>query len=735
MKHKSDEEFLRELLNDFKIEAAEHLQAIVDGLLKLEKRPGAEIEEKLIELVFREAHSMKGAARAVNLTRVEQICMSMESVFHEAKNKKRALQPGMFDLFYRATDFLQTMVTEIDLPHKSISQKEITQLTGEIESLIKSEKKKSGISLFKPSIHKGKTDKEEAAEKRETSQSIIEKTSDPAPSVQAAEALPSTSAETIRVSAEKLAQLLRQAEEMITIKTAISYQLKQLNAALNNGDNGLQKIADGLNHEKRKLTLALDELLLAIKKTLMCPFTSLLNIVPRIIRDLGKEYGKEIDYEIDGGETEIDRSILDEMKDPLIHIIRNCIDHGIETRDERLKVRKPIAGLLKISIFLDSDHRVVIQISDDGRGIDSKKLVNAAIKSGMIKRSASKDLSKQEKLMLLFKSGVSTSPFITDVSGRGLGMAIVEEKVTKVGGSVSVETKAGKGSTITITLPQTMAMFRGLLVKASDQMFLVQSTSVAKVIYLKPEDIKTVESKKTYLYFDESLALVNLSDVLAISDRRFRKSKTYPKPVLIIQVSNRKIAFVADEVLDEHEGIVKTLGSQLKHVKNIAGAMLLGDGRLVPVLHLPELAESAMHHGEAVEYVPPGGEEEIATDQKDSILVVEDSITVRNVLRNIIEASGFRVSTAVDGMEAYEKLQKEAFSLVVSDIDMPRMNGFELTTKIRDDNQLTDVPVVLVTSLESAEDRKRGLEAGANAYIRKGSFEKGNLIDTINRLI
>ncbi len=735
MKHKSDEEFLRELLNDFKIEAAEHLQAIVDGLLKLEKRPGAEIEEKLIELVFREAHSMKGAARAVNLTRVEQICMSMESVFHEAKNKKRALQPGMFDLFYRATDFLQTMVTEIDLPHKSISQKEITQLTGEIESLIKSEKKKSGISLFKPSIHKGKTDKEEAAEKRETSQSIIEKTSDPAPSVQAAEALPSTSAETIRVSAEKLAQLLRQAEEMITIKTAISYQLKQLNAALNNGDNGLQKIADGLNHEKRKLTLALDELLLAIKKTLMCPFTSLLNIVPRIIRDLGKEYGKEIDYEIDGGETEIDRSILDEMKDPLIHIIRNCIDHGIETRDERLKVRKPIAGLLKISIFLDSDHRVVIQISDDGRGIDSKKLVNAAIKSGMIKRSASKDLSKQEKLMLLFKSGVSTSPFITDVSGRGLGMAIVEEKVTKVGGSVSVETKAGKGSTITITLPQTMAMFRGLLVKASDQMFLVQSTSVAKVIYLKPEDIKTVESKKTYLYFDESLALVNLSDVLAISDRRFRKSKTYPKPVLIIQVSNRKIAFVADEVLDEHEGIVKTLGSQLKHVKNIAGAMLLGDGRLVPVLHLPELAESAMHHGEAVEYVPPGGEEEIATDQKDSILVVEDSITVRNVLRNIIEASGFRVSTAVDGMEAYEKLQKEAFSLVVSDIDMPRMNGFELTTKIRDDNQLTDIPVVLVTSLESAEDRKRGLEAGANAYIRKGSFEKGNLIDTINRLI
>ncbi len=757
MKYKSDEEFLRELLNDFKLEAAEHLEAIVAGLLKLEQGIGDAAGQELIETVFREVHSMKGAARAVNLTLIEQLCMSMESVFHEVKNKKRSLQPGMFDTFYRAIDCLQTMVAEIDEAYKSVNQNDITRLTIEIEGLMEPETQTPGVSFFKSDIHKEKEDSTEdagKAEKAEKFKRIVkaekpvhiekpdseklpgEKPTSPTPA-KPSDTPASAAADTVRVSAERLTQLLSQAEEMITIKTAFEYQLKHLNELAELGDNGLLRIAESLNLEKRKLALAIDELLLGIRKTLMRAFSTLLNVVPRIVRDLGKEYNKAIDYEIKGGETEIDRRILEEMKDPLIHIIRNCIDHGMETKSERLKNNKPEAGLLKIGISLDSDHKVVIRISDDGRGIDSDKLVNAAIKAGSIKPGDQNELSEQEKLMLLFQSGVSTSPFITDVSGRGLGMAIVDEKVTKIGGRISVESEFGKGSTFTITLPQTMAAFRGLLVKAADQLFLVETTSVVKVVGLQPDDIKTVESKQTFVYDDEPLALVNLADVLAIADRRRRTGPAYPKPVLIIEASHRKIAFVADEVLGEHEGIVKSLGRQLRHVNNIAGATLLGDGRLVPVLHLPELMETALQHGEAVEHVPLAGEDqtETTTDEQTDILVVEDSITVRNVLRNIIEASGFRVTTAVDGMEAYEKLQKETFSLVVSDIDMPRMNGFELTTKIRENRQLADLPVVLVTALESAEDRKRGLEAGANAYIRKGSFDKGNLVETINRLI
>ncbi len=735
MKHKSDEEFLKELLNDFKIEAAEHLQAIVAGLLKLEKMPGAEATQELVELVFREFHSMKGAARAVNLIQIEQLCMSMEAVFQEVKNKKTTLQPGMFDLFYQVTDSLQTLVDEIDTAKNSISQNTITKLANDIDSLILTESEKTGISFFKSGQAKKEEDQKQAS--RETAPSDPESEERTSPlSEKVLETIPSATKETVRVPVEKLSRLLSQAEELVTIKTAFDYQLEQLNALAGNTDNGLSKAVESLKQVKRDLALSIDELLLDTKKTLMYPFSSMLNIVPRIIRDLGREYQKEINHEIMGGETEIDRRILEEMKDPLIHIIRNCIDHGIETKEERLSSNKPAVGSLKVSISLDPDQKVVIRISDDGRGIDGNKLVEAAIKSGVITPDNKKGMPQNEKYNLIFKSGVSTSPFITDVSGRGLGMAIVEEKVNKIGGTVYVESEYGKGSTFTITLPQTMAAFRGLLVKASDRLFLIQTTSLLRVVELSPDAIRTVESKQTFVYNNENLTLVSLADVLDIPDRHIRKSQRYSKPVLIIQVSHKKVAFIADEVMGEHEGIVKGLGNQLKHVRNIAGAVLTGDGRLVPVLHLQELAESALHHGEAAGYAAISGEEdESPPGEPDSILVAEDSITVRNVLKNIIEASGFRVTTAVDGMEAYEKLKQEVFSLVVSDIDMPRMNGFELTAQIRNDKQLADIPVVLVTALESAEDRKRGLEAGANAYIRKGSFDKGNLIETINRLI
>ena len=735
MNHISDEEFLRELLKDFRVEAAEHLQAIVDGLLMLEKKPDDEAGEALIESMFREVHSMKGAARAVNLVQIEQLCMSLEDVFHEIKNKQLTLQSHMFGLFYRTSDTLQRMVEEIDASTKSVSGKEVTKLITELGALTCEAPKPAGISFFQPSDRDEVEENLEAATPGEESRPGNAQAAGPE-EVPEEEARPAGSAETVRVSVNKLELLLRQAEEMIPIKTAIDYQLAQLDELSAPGNSGLLKLAGSLRQESRKLAMALEELMLGIRQTLMCPFSSLLNIVPRIIRDLGKEYNKEIRYEMVGGETEIDRRILEEMKGPLIHLIRNCIDHGIESGDERLKHHKPAAGLLKISISQDSDQQVVICVSDDGRGIDSNKLVSAAVKAGVIGDSEVSELTEEERLMLLFTSGVSTSPFITDVSGRGLGMAIVEEKVTKIGGRIAIQTAPGKGTTFTITLPQTIAAFKGLLVQAAEQQFLIQTTAVMRVLELRPGDIQSVESKQVLIHQGESLAVVNLADVLGIADRRTRSTQGYPKPVLLLEVSQRKVAFVVDGVLGELEGVVKSLGNHLKHVRNIAGASLLGDGRLVPVLHLPELTESALLHGETAEFrLDENAEDDLKPEERASVLVVEDSITVRNVLKNIIEGSGFRVATAVDGVEAYDKLQQETYSLVVSDIEMPRMNGFELTAKIRQNEQLADMPIVLVTALESPEDRKKGLEAGANAYIRKGSFDKGNLIETIHRLI
>jgi two-component system chemotaxis sensor kinase CheA len=393
-------------------------------------------------------------------------------------------------------------------------------------------------------------------------------------------------------------------------------------------------------------------------------------------------------------------------------------------------------GVLSIKISQDADSHITIQISDDGAGIQREKVIGSAVKMGIVKHDEARSMTDKEIAMLIFVSGVSTSPFVTDISGRGLGMAIVAEKVVKLGGSISLETMPGAGSTFTITLPQTLAVFKGVLVKASEQFFIIPTTSVVKAVRIDPVNINTVEAKKTMSFNGETIALVGLSDVLGLPVKRTKKNSKTLIHVLILSLVQKKIAFVVDEILGEHEGMIKDLGSQLLHVTNIAGATLLGNGRIVPVLHIPELVESASQSTLVTEFAPVASPENEPDEVKQKhILVAEDSITIRSMLRNFLETAGFYVKTAVDGQQAYGFLQAERFDLVVSDIEMPQMNGFELTAKIREDKSLSDMPVVLVTALETADDRQRGMNAGANAYIVKSSFEQSNLIETIRRLI
>jgi len=778
------EEFLRELLEDFKIEAAEHHQAIVNGLIKLEKTPGSANSQSDVEIIFREIHSMKGAARAVNLTQIEQLCMGMENVFHEIKKGNLKLIPAIFDTFLKAADYLEIMISEIDSKQKTVSENNLSQFKRSFEGFIKKSSPGFGVLHSQPRVeNKFTSSKPEnpiaatAADRaEETSLSAVPKplnTQVNKPIVESHMKL--SDKETVRVTTSKLYDILRQAEEMVTVKTSLKFQIKQLEQLITRFDSWrktqddrfftqstmsievdeshqsvegakqkvylkkhaeeLNKINGSLEQMQRLVIRSVDEMLLDIKKTLLYPFSSLLNIVPKIVRDLGKEYNKEINLQMEGGEIEIDRRILEEMKDPLIHLIRNCIDHGLETRSDRLKANKPAMGNLNISIRLDNQN-IEMLISDDGAGINSEKLINSSIKSGIIKPEEVEAMSKNEINMLIFSSGVSTSPFITDVSGRGLGMAIVAEKVAGIEGTIELETEQGKGTSFKITLPQTMAAFRGILVRASDQLFIIPTSTVIKALQLKLSDIKTVESKKTFSFKNETIALVHLREVLHIRHRPAEKKQQSTLNVLILQLSQKKIAFIIDEVLGEQEGVVKNLSPQLRHVTNIAGATLLGNGKVVPILHIAELMSSAAQRSlindiEIVKEVDNEGTEAI----ERNILVVEDSITVRNMLRNFIEAAGFTVKTAVDGMEAFEILKAETFDLVVSDIEMPRMNGFQLTSQIRSIKKLADTPIILVTSLDSANDRQRGLEAGANAYIVKGSFEKSNLIETIQRLI
>jgi two-component system chemotaxis sensor kinase CheA len=474
-------------------------------------------------------------------------------------------------------------------------------------------------------------------------------------------------------------------------------------------------------------------LLIDIKTTLLYPFSTVLDIIPKIVRDLGKEYKKEIDLVIRGGEIEIDRRILEEINTPLIHLIRNSVDHGLETAKTRKSRGKPGTGILEVTVEQDAGRHVMLTVKDDGAGIDREKVIQSAIKAGLISTESALRLTGDEVVSLIFRSGVSTSPFITNVSGRGLGMAIVAEKVSNLGGEITVDSVAGQGTAFTIKLPVTMANFRGVLVEVNDQFFIIPTTSIAKVVRMARSEIRSVHSKKFIISNEESIAFVRLADILEIPGKRTDGQDVIT--LLILTLGPDKIAVSVDRVHGEQEVMVRDMGPQLVHVGNISGVTILGSGQVVPIICIPELIDSAARASVVEEAESASEGDNAATGKQKCILVAEDSITMRSFLRNIIESAGFKVKTAVDGLDALQVMKNDPCDLLLTDIEMPKMNGFELTARIRKDKSLADVPVILITGLDSPEERNRGMESGANAYIVKGSFEQSNLLEMIHRLI
>jgi len=370
--------------------------------------------------------------------------------------------------------------------------------------------------------------------------------------------------------------------------------------------------------------------------------------------------------------------------------------------------------------------------ASDSLGFSATELIKkAAVKKGIISEKEARRLTDQEALALIFESNISTSAIITDISGRGLGLTIVREKVEKVSGSVAVETSPNAGTTFRLVLPITLASFRAVLVKVNGQPFAIPTMQVVQSRKINKEEVKTIENRETISANGYTLPLVRLADVLELRERS-EEERSGPVSALILGTADKLVAFSVDQLLGEQEILLKSLGSQLSRVRNITGATILGSGQVVPVLNVSDLIKSARQATAAQsEALIPAAEKA----KKKSILVVEDSITARMLLKNILESAGYAVKTAVDGLDGFTQLRTADFDLLVSDVDMPRLNGFDLTSKVRGDRKLADLPVVLVTALDSRADRERGIDVGANAYIVKSTFDQSNLLEVIQRLI
>jgi len=484
------------------------------------------------------------------------------------------------------------------------------------------------------------------------------------------------------------------------------------------------------------MALVIDELEQEIKRARMLPLNTITGTFGRMVRDLAQESGKEAVLQIIGGETELDKRVLEQIKDPLIHLLRNAVDHGIEPPQQREALGKPRTGTITISAE-QLGKEVVICIADDGAGLDLEAIRQAvARRTGVDAQSLSTDDLKEA----IFNTGISTSPIITDISGRGVGLDVVHRNVEALHGRIEVDSQPGAGAVFTLILPLTLTSSRGLLVRVSNEVLAIPYNAIERIMYIRPEDIVTLEGQDTILYDGRPLTLARLSDVLELPpvDMQFDMQLERARiPVVVLAAAERRMAFVVDELEGEQEVVIKSLGRQLSRVGGISGATVLGSGEVVLILNVADLIKLGLRSKRhSVLDTLSRTTSATETRARRHILIVDDSITTRTLEKNILEAAGYTVQLATDGQEALSVIATSgAPDLIVSDIVMPRLNGFELTQRIKEDPHTADVPVILVTSLDSPEDKARGIEVGADAYITKSSFDQNNLLETIEQLM
>ncbi len=795
-----DDDIMRQLRAAFKIEAAEHIQALNRNLVALEKNPEEPERAALLAEIFREAHSLKGAAGAADFGEVEATAHKLENIFSAAKSGKITLTRDLCDVLYAGIDAASAIVDAslegkphgLDLARLQarLDAAALGQVLGgsspaESTAPSEPEHKAEAQPAAQPAPAPG-AEQPVASPSQEKPQPAA-KASPPEPPTKPAkvESRKASAAlrtdDTIRVSTEKVDSLMTQAGELLVAGLKIDqrvHQVEQISGAieewsrewleeraansnlLHNTEHEalrpLLKLLDATQERLRTMSAQVSELQHgfagdalhlsritndlgeSVMKVRMLPVSTVFDAFPRLVRDLARDHNKEVELVMEGTETELDRKVLEQIKDPLLHLLRNAVDHGIETPDERVQAGKPRQGALTLKAF-QKGNNIVIESTDDGRGINRNKVKQAALKNGSISAEDAAAMSDDEALRLIFAPGLSTSAMITDISGRGVGMDVVRKNVEALQGQVDVESVVGQGTTMTLTLPLTLATTQELLVQVGDQTYGIPITAVERIQRVQSREIASVGGRQAILVDNEPVSLIRLAQVLELpATEQPEVSADEKMPTIILGTAKRRIAFLVDAVVGQQETVVKTLGKQLARVRNVAGATILGTGRVIMALNPTDLMKSARGmEGRVAAAAQPRASAKVEKETKRAtVLVVDDSLSTRTLEKNILETAGYKVVVAPDGMEAINMLNSNGgCDLIVSDVIMPRMTGFELTAAVKADPKLKKIPVVLVTSLDSRADKERGIEVGADAYLVKSNFDQANLLQTIGQLV
>ncbi len=769
------------MMDLFRQEAESHCAALSDNLLSLERNP---TDPEALASLMRAAHSIKGAARIVDLPVVVELAHAMEDVFVAAQDGKLVLGREDIDLLLKGMDMLDGIgsVAEDKMTAWLAGQSTlINKLAADFKALAAGGGKK--YAAGKEAAREKAIDSLVTACKDISAGQKVETASQPPSqpreSVKTKSKMPpEESAKTVdrslRVSAEgmnrlmgfagevqvesrwlpafahKVLQLKRRQDDVYRLLNGYMDKVRASDPAeaerlSKNGFRNLiarMDICCGLVNEyqaeiedhARRSTEISHHLYHEVIANRMRPFADGIRGFPRMVRDLARELGKEVEFEIIGSDTLIDRDILDKIEAPLNHLLRNAIDHGIESPPERLQAGKPEKALIRLEAR-HSAGMLNIVVSDDGYGIDIEKLRRKVIDKKMVAEEMARDLRETELLDFLFLPNFSTRETVSKVSGRGVGLDVVHSAVHEVRGLVRTSTRPGVGTTFEMQLPLTLSVMRSLLVEIYGEVYAFPLVAIDHVIMIRDE-IKEVEGRQYVTFGRERVGLISARQVLEKRLAEDLENEREEQAVVIVSDRHNRYGLIVDRFLEIRDLVVQPLDRKLKKVQDISAVAILENGTPVLIVDVEDMVHSVddLIYGNRLHRI--GGEAIMDERRLKRILVVDDSITVREVERKMLAVRGYEVKTAVDGMDGLNALRRnEDFDLVVTDVDMPRMNGIELVNLIRSDARFERLPVIIVSYKDREEDRRQGLEAGADYYLTKGSFQDETLLRTVEELI
>lgn len=753
---------MQELLEDFLVESFELIEQIDHDLVELESNPD---DLELLNRIFRVAHTVKGSSSFLNFDTLTKLTHHMEDVLNKARHGELKITADVMDVVLKSVDMMKGLLVSIrdngndsssgidisqicpqltaisegqsptsatpapepaaaDIPPSAIPEDidpntlSEDQINAEIERLLKVRKaedearraaKASGAAAAPATAPAAAPDKPDVTDKPAAA---TKPAGDGANAP--AKASANASDQTIRVEVGRLDYLMNLVGELVLSKNRL---LTIYNDVEERYDG--EQFLEELNQVVSSLSLVTTDVQLAVMKTRMQPVAKVFNKFPRVVRDIGRDLNKQIDLIISGEETELDKSIVEEIGDPLTHIIRNSCDHGIEDPATRKAAGKPEKGTIELKAYNEGNH-IVIEIIDDGKGIDAEAIRIKAVERGLISENEADTMSNKEIYSIIFRPGFSMAAKVTNISGRGVGMDVVKTNVEKLHGVIDIDSEIGKGTTLKLKIPLTLAIIQSLLVGTQEEIYAIPLANVNETVRVSVDNIYTIEGKNVLRLRDEVLSLVRLSDLFGVKQVLESGDQTY---VVVISVAETKLGIIVDNLIGQEEIVIKSLGSYLANIDGIAGGTIRGDGRVTLIVDVGVIMDMAK---EVKVDIKSSMSAEATQKAKESpadykVLVVDDSKMDRTIISKALAPTGITLIEATNGLEALNiiKSSEHAFDAVLIDIEMPKMDGYTLAGEIRKYSKYRNLPLIAVTSRTSKSDRLRGVEVGMTEYITK----------------